>query len=165
MIDPSRSSLFTWRSFLSHLLLGAMIGLPIGTLLFWLTDTSNDPHTIVLTTNIGVLIGFLTWLSRAADESSASATARRAARREKRAAKRSSAPFARRLAQYTGCEEELNQAQPNSKSKMTFWSLIDFRTWRGGSIMIQPRRCDRPKERRYRHRHRRIRQETKPRLW
>ena len=129
MNAASRRSLLTWKSFLWHLLLGAVIGLTVGTILFVLRG-SNDPHAIVRTTNIGVVIGFLAWLLRAAAESSALSTARRAANSGKRVPENSPTPFAKRLAQYTGCdEEELNQPRPDFKSTMTFWSLIDFRTW------------------------------------
>ena len=130
MNSAPRRSVLTWKSFLWHLFVGAVIGLAVGAIPFALPEIYDDPYDIARMGSVGVLIGFLIWFFRAVGESSAPPTARRSADSAKRLPGMTPAPFARRLAQFTGGEEEeLNRPRPRPKSKMTFWSLVDFRTW------------------------------------
>jgi hypothetical protein len=41
-------------------------------------------------------------------------------------------PFIKRLANYVGCDEqELREPRCQPKSRMTFWSIVDFDSWHG----------------------------------
>ena len=42
------------------------------------------------------------------------------------------APFAKRMARYLGCEEaEFHKPRPRPRSRMPFWSQVEFDTWVG----------------------------------
>ena len=97
------------------------------------SDTVTDVQRMI---HIGLLIGFGVWVGRVAEERSALLNAQNSARwaseLDARRADQSPAPFVKRLAQYMECDEaELSTPRPKPKSKMKFWSLVDFGTWHG----------------------------------
>ena len=112
-----------------------------------LADDSGDsiakaPRTPI---HIGFVIGFLVWILRFADEQSAlfnaQNSAERASQLDTRQSKRPPAPFIRRLAQFMACDEaELKKPRPKPKSKMKFWSLVEFGRWHGPKPAIVIRR-------------------------
>ncbi len=141
---PSRRRRSTWKTFVWHLAVGGMVGFLITTALALSVDYSvtNVPRTPI---SIGLIIGFLVWILVAADERSASLnvqkTARRANKYDAQESERSPAPFVKRLAQYMACDEaELNKPRPKPKSKMKYWSMVEFGTWYGPKPVVEIRR-------------------------
>ena len=131
----SQRRLNSWRSAIRHLLLGGLAGLVIGVSYCAIVKPVDFVPTLVLPINVSVLFGFLIWLVGAANESSRLASARRSHSigvSPSTDAENTPAPFVKRLAKYIGCEEsELRQDRQKPRSKMSFWSIIDFFSWHG----------------------------------
>ena len=146
MNAASRRSRLTWKSFICHLAAGAMAG-SLVVAAFALSDDPADSVTDVPITPIpiGLIIGFLVWIVVNSNERSASLnakkTARRASKSDAQESERSPTPFVKRLAQYMSCDEaELNKPRPKPKSKMKFWSMVEFGKWHGPRPVVVIRR-------------------------
>ena len=131
-----KRNLNSWRSAIGHLICGGLVGLVVGIASSAITERQDLLYALIGSVNVSVLIGFLVWLIRAANETSSLAASRRTQARRRASAGRnvedSPTPFVTRLSKFTGCDEtEVCQEGQAPRSNMQFWSIVDPPTWHG----------------------------------
>ncbi len=132
MNAPAHRRLNTWKSCAWHLVFGGIVGLSVAAIISVTSNIPNDSQIVVGWTNVGALVGFLIWLCRASKESAALRTSRHSENDASPMTENPPASFLSRLAQYIDCDEkEISRPRELPKSRMPFWSLLDFRTSHG----------------------------------
>ena len=125
-------------SALKHTAMGGIVGFALGLLL--VDSVLMDGIGIssgALFLPLGFIAGSIAWLLRVQKERHERRTNTLSLLKPKRIFQRElpihePEPFSQRLAHYTGkSESELANYHEPAKSKMPFWSLVDFRSWHG----------------------------------